>query len=431
MADRKDTVVLAAILKAAEKGPKAVRQSAIEALGRVGDVSCLTSLLQIATESDEDLVNAAREALGSLPGDSVNKTIVARLSKAEPKLYVVLLEVVGQRRIEAIPELLKALDNSDKTVRAAALKSMGTTVPAKNLTSLIAQVVSPKHPDDAPIAQQALETACIRMPDRDVCSTELTTAMDKAPLATKSVLLNIMAAVGGTKALDTVGKAAKSKEPELQDTSSRLLGKWMTIDAAPVLLDLSTSAPEEKFQLRAMGGYIRIARQFAMSDEERLAMCQKILDVSKQQKDHKTVLEILARYTSVDGLKFASRMMDEYPDLKDDATQTAIAIAQKLKDKGPEVAEVLSKAGLGKVKLEVIKAEYGAGDQMKDVTETIQKQVADTQLIALPMATYNESFGGDPAPGAVKQLKIRYKINGKESQVTLAENALIVLPLPK
>ena len=54
MADRKETVVLSAVLKAAGSGPKPVRLAAIGALGRVGDASCLATLLETALEADAD-----------------------------------------------------------------------------------------------------------------------------------------------------------------------------------------------------------------------------------------------------------------------------------------------------------------------------------------------------------------------------------------
>ena len=63
MADRKETVVLTAVLKAAGQGPKEVRLAAIGALGRVGDASCLFTLLEIAIEDDADLSQTAKAAL--------------------------------------------------------------------------------------------------------------------------------------------------------------------------------------------------------------------------------------------------------------------------------------------------------------------------------------------------------------------------------
>jgi Flp pilus assembly protein TadD len=82
------------------------------------------------------------------------------------------------------------------------------------------------------------------------------------------------------------------------------------------------------------------------------------------------------------------------------------------------------------VKLEIVKAEYGAGTLWRDVTNVLQKLSADGQQITLPSSTYNVAFGGDPAPGKWKELKIQYRINGFDAEVTLAENALVILPIP-
>ena len=91
----------------------------------------------------------------------------------------------------------------------------------------------------------------------------------------------------------------------------------------------------------------------------------------------------------------------------------------------------MAQAGHKPVKLEIIKAEYGAGATTKDVTATLRKYAKNFRVIFLPQTSYNASFGGDPAPGIVKKLKIKYRIDGKEEEITLNENDMIVLPLPK
>lgn len=430
MADRKDTVVLTAVLNAAAKGPKVVRISAIDALGRVGDVSCLASLLQMALEADPDLAQAAKITLADLPGQKVDAQIVTLLPKAEGKMLPLLLQLVGQRRIDAIPLLLKSVAHSEKDVRSAALIALGETVPLKSLSVLISQVITPKYPDDAPVAQQALKAASIRMPDREACASELSLAVEKtASVPTKGVLLEILGAMGGTKALATIGAAAKSKDPQLQDISSRLLGEWMTEDAAPVLLDLA-KIPTNPYQVRALRGYIRIARQFVLPEDQRAEMCQKAFDAARQTAEKKLVLDVLKRYPSMETFKQAVAAI-QVAELKDDATQATLVIAQKLSEKGADVKDLLAKAGLAKVKLEIVKAEYGSGATQKDVTDVIQKQAGDLPVITLVSASYNTSFGGDPLPGSVKQLKVQYKINGKAGEASFAEDALIILPMPK
>lgn len=430
MADRKDTVVLTAILKAAEQGPLAVRLSAVDALARVGDVTCLNSLLKIAVDKDAELSVAAKDTLAELPGDNVNAQIVALLPKAEGATYPLLIELVGKRRIEAVPQLLKALDNNSGVVRTAALVALGETVSLQQLSVLIDQVVAPKKSEDAEIAQKALKAASIRMADREACAKELSAAVDRVKsVPVKGTLLQILGAMGGTNALQAVGKAAKSTDAQLQDISSRLLGEWMTEDAAPVLLELA-KIPSNPYQVRALRGYIRIARQFVLPDAKRTEMCQTAFDAARQTAEKKLVVDILKRYPTVDNLKMTIKLM-KVPELKDDATQAMLVIAQKLSGKGVDVKELLATAGIEKMKLEIVKAEYGSGATQKDVTAVLQKQAGELPIITLVSASYNASFGGDPLPGSTKQLKIQYKINGKAAEASFAEDALIVLPMPK
>ncbi len=430
MADRSETVVLAAVLKAAGQGDKQVRLSAIDALSRVGNDSCLSALLKIAAESDADVSQSAKETLAELPGKNFNSQIVAMLPKSEEENYILLLQLIGQRRIDAVPVVVKSLGHSDPAVRSAALVALGETVPLAKLSLLVSQVVSPKFPEDAQVAQRALMAASIRMPDREACATELAIALDHSPAAAKTTLMEILGAVGGAKSLQTLATAAKSSDPELQDAGSRLLGKWNGVDAAPVLLDLAKTAPVEKYRIRALRGYIGLARKFAMPEKQRVEMCQNALDSTRRSAEQKLVLDVLKLHPSVAGLHLALKSM-QIAAVKDEATQAALVIAQKVGGKGADVSKLLSKSGLGKVKLEIVKAEYGAGETQKDVTAVLKKQAGDLPLITLASTSYNTSFGGDPSPGVVKQLKVQYRINGKAGEASFAENALIILPMPK
>jgi hypothetical protein len=289
-------------------------------------------------------------------------------------------------------------------------------------------VIAAKHAEDLPTAQQALKTASVRMPDREACAAQLTEALDRAPSATKVSLLEILAEVGGTKALNTLAVASKSDADALQDAGSRLLGKWNSVDAAPVLLDLAKTAPQGKYQVRALRGYIGLARKFAMPENERAEMCRLALETAKQPAEKRLVLDVLQLHPSSDGLKLAIQAM-QAPELKTDATQAALVIAQKAK--GADVKKLLATAGIEPVKLEIVSALYGAGDAQRNVTSILRKQAGDLPLILLPKTGYNASFGGDPVPGQVKQLKIQYRINGQEAEAVFAEDAVIVFPLPK
>lgn len=430
MADRPQTVVIAAIQDAAASGPQPVRQAAIAALGRAGNESCFEPLLEIAGGSDPELAQTAKQALAVLPGDGVNRQIIERLDTAGGSTYVALIELVGARSIDAVAQMLQALDHTEPAVRAAALAALGKTVPQGSLSILIEQVTSPRHAEDAPAARQALRAAAVRMPDREDCAAQLAAAMKAAPVATQVALLEILAAVGGTTALETVHAAAKTGDPQLRDASTRLLGEWLTIDAAPVLLELSNSGPADRFRVRALRGYIRIARQFVMEEADRLAMCRNAMEAAAQPAEQKLVLEVLERYPSLEALRLAIESAQR-PALRDDALRSTLVIAQKVSGRDEEVLALLRQAPFPALNIEIVQAEYGAGGLQTDVTEVLRQHVSSQPVIVLPAPTYNESFGGDPAPEMVKQLRVRYRIDGRPAEAAFAENRLIVLTLPK
>jgi len=143
------------------------------------------------------------------------------------------------------------------------------------------------------------------------------------------VLLDALGEVGGTRALEALAAAAASSDEAQQDAATRLLGKWMTADAAPVLLGLSQPDAPPRYRTRALRGYLRIARQFVLPDAERAAMCRRALAAATEEVDRKAVLEILKRYPGMATLEVA-REAAKVPGLEADATAVVREIEQKI-----------------------------------------------------------------------------------------------------
>ena len=432
LADRGDIGALPAVLQAAKSGPEEVRGVAIRVLGRLGNASCVPALLDAAMDADAQLSQTALAVLADVTGKEVDEEVIARLAKAQGKVRQILIQLAGRRAIKAaVPALLKAADDSDGQIRSAALLALGSTIALGELPVLITRVANPQNAEEAAAAVKALGAACQRMPDPQACAEQLIAAMSSSPVATKCRFLEVLSAVGGAKALEVVGTAARDANPQIQDAASRLLGEWMTLDAAPVLLDLAKTSPEAKYKIRALRGYIRLVRQFPMSDEDRAKMCRIAMETAERNAEKKLVLEVLDRAPSAETLKLAIEAT-KVPSLKGEATAIALAMAQKISGIDPaEIRKLMAQVSYEPVKVEIVKAEYGAGAQQKDVTETLRKQVRDFPVIVLASSSYNSSFGGDPASGVPKQLKIQYRINGKMGEISLPENATIVLPMPR
>ncbi len=114
---------------------------------------------------------------------------------------------------------------------------------------------------------------------------------------TQADLLDLLGDLGGTLALHRVVAAAKSNDEQLQDAATRVLGRWMSPDAAPAAPTL-TKTGNNKFKVRTLRGYIRIARQLNVPTEQRIEMCKTALSLADRDEDRSLVLETLARYPS-------------------------------------------------------------------------------------------------------------------------------------
>ena len=411
---------------------QAARVTAVQVLGRVGDASCIPVLVEISGEANQELTGAVQSALQEVPGNDVDAEIAARLSVAEGTARLVLINAVGARRIAAVPELRKSVDDADTQIRHAALAALGQTVGPNDLSFLIERVatIQGNQSKDGSVARGALQAACVRMPDGDACVRQLVSAMSGSSVQAQSALLEIIGSVGGAEALQAMSDSALGRQAELRDTASRLLGEWMTTDAAPVLLKLAQSEVPGKFRTRGLRGYLRIVRQFPFPDADRVEMCHHALQAAERDAERALIVQVLQRYPSLESLGLAAEMA-KIESQQEAATLACLTIAQKIGTDSEPVRSLLNQVGHPPARIEIVKAEYGAVGKVADVTAILAECAHDLRLLVLPEKknTYNDVFG-DPAPGAAKQLNVHYRINGELAKASFDENAIIVLPLP-
>ena len=318
-----------AILEAATQDDPELRLAAIRAIGRCGDAAAADGLLGIASAADPAVVAAIREAIATMPAEGVDERITARLADADPAALPLVVRLIGDRRISsATPKILPLVDHGDASVRTAALAALGAVVDLGTIDVLIKKAVTPRDDVEAAAATTALKEAAVRMPDRDACAARIAEAVTPAGSRT-GVLVETLADVGGTKALAAVAAAAKSGDQSLADVATRVLGKWMTADAAPVILELATTDAAGPYRGRAMKGYLRIARQFALPEAERAEMCRKALAAAQDSADRKAVIEILVRYPHPTTLAVAKEAC-AIPDVAEEAKAAVTPIEGKL-----------------------------------------------------------------------------------------------------
>lgn len=333
LGDVGQTAALAELLKAAKSGSWSARTAAVRVLGQIGDASAVPVLLE-AAQSSGDLGQSALESLGQLKGKAVDAAVVKGLAEAKGQARAVLIQVVGDRGIQsAVPTLFEDAGSDNAQVRLAAIGALGMTVGFDQLGRLIEQFVSATDAQEIEAAKSAVQAACSRMPDRNATAEKIVGALPGATAKGKATLLGVLGQVGGSKALEGVAAAARSTDDKMQDAATQVLGAWMTSDAAPVLLDLARTGPE-KYKVRTLRGYLRIARQHPLPGPERVAMCREVEKLCQRSEEKKLVVEILRRVPSADALAMVAPYAKE-AGVRAEATAAAVTISEKILPKNP------------------------------------------------------------------------------------------------
>lgn len=363
LGDIGDPVGIEAIVKAARDGSWGLRLAAIRILGRVGDAQAVPVLVTAAAEGGE-LAQAAAEGLIQLPGSDVDAAIVEALRTAQGPVRVALLRAAGDRLVTAaLPIAISDMDSPDPAIRSAAIEAVGMLVPLEQLDVLIRRLVTPRTPEEVNLVKAALVSACSRMPDLDAAANKLMTAWNNASPDARLVIVEVLGAMGGSRALAILGRLGEEGDDAVQDAVTRVLGEWMSADAGPVLLDLAKTG-NPKYRIRALRGYIRIARQLEVPLEDRIAMCAQALQAAQRPEEKRLVLEVLRRYPTSTGLQLAVTLLSD-AELRPEAADSAIQIAEKL--------PASDAATVARAMDQVIQANVGA--ELTQKAQAIRKKV--------------------------------------------------------
>jgi len=345
LGDIGDKTALPTILKAAKTGTGDVRVEGIRLLATFGNASVVPMLFDAAAESDESIAQAARSTLAAIESDEVDAAIARMLDSGDEGTRLLAIELAGQRCIHsAAPTLLKLADGSEANVRLSAIKALGTTISPDGFRRLLARMMAKKTPDEDSAVKKAIQVACARTPDREACAERISQAMSSGPTDVRIFLLEQLAVVGGTRSLATIVAAARSEDDAIRDAATRVLGEWMSADAAPELLDLAKTLTNKKYKIRALRGYIRIARQLSASPEQSVEICRNALAIADRDEERTLVIDVLRRVATSDALAVVVSCLND-DRLKGRAASAVIAIGEKLVRSSPgEVAKAVQQA---------------------------------------------------------------------------------------
>jgi hypothetical protein len=333
LADRSDSAVLPAVIKAAQSGSKELRITALKILIRLGDVSCVPILLDSAVEGDADLEQAATETLIRLRGKDVDSDLIARLPQAKGKLRQVLIKLAGQRQIsEATPATVASLGSTDAGIRGQAVETIGIIGQARQTADLVRLL----QKTDSSSERSDIRKALLRIAGRSGtdCIPHLLPLTRSGDNELHSIGLRALAVVGGPEALAAVKSAIESSEPSLQDEAVRILSTWPNnwpedAAAGQALETLAKSTEKTSHQVLGMRGYLQYIRgNNKLDGEQKAAKVKDALSYVKRPEERRRAIAVLGEAPSVGALELLTTLSED-PMVVEEVYSAMVVIAGK------------------------------------------------------------------------------------------------------
>jgi len=327
VSQRRVAGVVPTLLKAARDSDPAVRAAAIRAAGELagaGDFPALIDLLLQAKSPAE--TDAIETALTS---------VCTRESKPTTANVKILKALYGH-----LPDGPFA----DVTAKVAAmLKDGAYTVEASNrnfkdpargkVKKLRIEYDAGNGPQTKEVAERdSITLAAVAVPPQ--MTEALCAALSKASGAAKIVLLRVLRAAGGPKALAAVRAAASDRDTEVRDAALRALCDWPSAEALPDLANLARTAADPKFKILALRGWLRLVPQQDAPTEKKVASLKEAASLITRDDERQLLLSALGNVPSPETLAMTMLFL-QTPRLKETACVAAVNIAEKILETHP------------------------------------------------------------------------------------------------
>lgn len=168
-----------AVLAQAERGSPSVRIAALAALTRMGHGPALPLMAQLALDENEEIAQAARDALSYFPGQEGDDLLLAMLKEDSADKRVMAVELINKGGLPNPVDRLMAVATNDaaESVRVAALKALENHAGLPQLSGLLERLLSAKTPDELAAAESAMQALCVRQKGTPVGAVEIKSAV--------------------------------------------------------------------------------------------------------------------------------------------------------------------------------------------------------------------------------------------------------------
>jgi len=308
----------------------AVRSSALGALGKVGDETCIALLIEHAAQGSGGERAAAMESLGTLRGPKVNAALIEQLGRSDNPGKAVICKALLQRNAaEAAPALVEAAKIDNRSVRTEALKALRDLAGRREIPAMV-DLIFIVEPAQADQVGKALAAVARRNSVHRQCTETILAKYDQAGNVEQRVaVLTTLGGLGHVLALPVLREGLQDSSGEIRYAAIKALSVWPNAAVAGDLAKVVRSTDNRTHRVLALRGYIDLIDASALPADGKLEHYARAMELAREDAQKKKVLSVVAGVETMDAFEMAMSRLDD-SSLKNEAALAACVIAQKI-----------------------------------------------------------------------------------------------------
>ena len=311
--------------------------------GKLGQEQAVIPIVTTMKNGTQPIVDVGMNALLTIKSDKLLDEVANAIPQAKPLAKVAFMKVLAARRAVSYSEVIFAQTlSNDDNVRLAACKALAPVVAVEDVPR-IAQLLN-KSSNKADIA--ALQQALFAAVSAESQDSQTDLIVEQAAMSGNlAVYGNVMAMIGGEKALDLVmSEGFNSGQSSLKRAAVEALINWSDDLAIPLLYKIAVEDRSELFFEKALTAYITKTGASKHSPEQKLILLRNALDIAHTLEQKASIIYQIERTGTFLGLITIGKLLDD-KSVQHVAVQSVISIALAHPEYyGKVVTELLYKA---------------------------------------------------------------------------------------
>jgi HEAT repeat protein len=327
-----------------------VRPSILNALGSLGDASIVPMLTGFATSGNAAEQSAARLALTNLRRGDVTDSLLNQLANQAPPVQAEVTRALGNRGDQAaVPRLFELAQQTNNSVRVAALEALGQLAQPDDLGPLVQLVLSSKDQDARRQAADAVNTAYQRLTasGRQVPVAPLVTGLRVGSPEARAALVPACSSLTQPEVRVALRSAVEDPNPQVKEAAIRALCDTVDPSLLDDLVNVARTTKEENFRSLAISAGVRLATQeegVKISREQQVTILKALLQAATNPAQKRVVLAGLSETPVLEALNLVDPLVED-PEVRNEAARAAIKIGAALPSmQAQEALAVLNKA---------------------------------------------------------------------------------------